>query len=306
MYMMRFSIVIPLYNKEKSVLRAVKSVLNQNYEKFELIIVNDGSTDNSLEVVKKIKDDRISIINKSNGGVSSARNFGIKAANTDYICFLDADDYWKPNHLKLILELIYKYPDGSIYSTLIEEKSNRGIYFIQNSLPEEFEGYLDNYFAYAHKGTIFHSSSVCVKKEALLEFDGFDIKLKHGEDLDVWFKLMVKRRGVVKKAATVVYDLFGENRAMSSKCNYENHLLSTIDDLRDENVKYINGFIDYFILRNSVPYYFSIDKNKVYPILIKVIAKKEIKLIWKYVYSEKLYKINILLYRLYKYIRMKF
>ena len=297
------SIVIPLYNKEKSVSRAIESVLRQNYVNFELIIVNDGSTDNSLDVVEKISDKRIKIISKNNGGVSSARNVGIENSNTDWICFLDADDYWKPNHLEIIKELQSKYQESKIYSTLVCENSEKGIEFIQNSLPENFEGYINNYFSMAPKGTIFHSSSVCVSKKALIEVGCFDTNLKHGEDLDVWFKLMMNNRAVVKKIGTAIYDLLGENRAMHLKCKYEKHLLSKMDDYRSNSVPNLNEFIDYYILRNSVPYYFSVDKNKVYPALRNVRLKRETKLIWKWIYSEKLFPINFFLYRLYKKLR---
>ncbi|WP_343707620.1 glycosyltransferase family A protein [Flavobacterium sp.] len=301
-----FSIVVPLYNKEKSVPRAIESVLEQSYTNFELIIVNDGSTDDSLNVVGNIKDERIKIINKKNGGVSSARNVGIENANSEWICFLDADDYWKQNHLEVIAELQSKYKEGKLYSTLVCENSEKGIEFIENSLTDNYEGYIDNYFSLASKGTIFHSSSVCVSKKALLEIGSFDPNLKHGEDLDVWFKLMMKNKAVIRKVGTAVYDLLGENRAMHLKCSYEKHLLSKIDNYRSDKVPYLNEFIDYYILRNSIPYYFSEDKNKVYPALLNVKIKKETQLIWKFIYSKKNFQINYILYRFYKRLRLVF
>lgn len=298
-----FSIVVPLYNKEKSALRAVESVLRQNYSNFELIIVNDGSTDNSLDVVQKIEDNRIIIVNKTNGGVSSARNFGVEVAKFDWICFLDADDYWKPNHLEIITELQSKYQGGKIYSTLASENSKKGIEFIQNSLPDNFEGYIDNYFSIASKGTIFSSSSVCVFKNALLEIGCFDTNLIHGEDLDVWFKLMMNNTGVVKKTCTSVYDLLGENRAMHLKCKYERHLVSKIDDYRSVTVPNLNEFIDYYILRNSVPYYFSNEKAKCALNILKVKEHRKINGLWRFVYSDIFYIYNLLIYKLYKKIR---
>src|SRR5690606_29446795 len=105
-----FSVVIPLYNKERSIKQTVQSVLDQTFTDFEIVIVNDGSTDNSLQVVENIDDQRIRIINKPNGGVSSARNKGINEANFNWIAFLDGDDLWKPNHLEIIRGLIDKFP----------------------------------------------------------------------------------------------------------------------------------------------------------------------------------------------------
>ena len=92
-----FSVIIPLYNKEKSVSSTLQSVLNQTFKKFEVIVVDDGSTDGSYDVVKQFKDERIRLIQKENGGVSSARNRGIQETKYDHVAFLDADDVWEPN-----------------------------------------------------------------------------------------------------------------------------------------------------------------------------------------------------------------
>ena len=94
-----FSVVIPLYNKEQIIGKTIQSVLNQLYQNFEIVVVDDGCTDKSVSLVEKIKDERIKIIRKKNGGVSSARNLGIQNTQYNWIVFLDADDYWDENHL---------------------------------------------------------------------------------------------------------------------------------------------------------------------------------------------------------------
>ena len=100
-----FSIIIPLYNKEKFIENTIQSALNQTFLDFELIVVNDGSTDGSLELVKAFKDQRIKIYSIRNDGVSKARNFGIQKASTNLIVLLDADDLWKSNHLEELYNL---------------------------------------------------------------------------------------------------------------------------------------------------------------------------------------------------------
>lgn len=110
-----FSIIIPLYNKEKVILSTINSVLNQTYHDFELIIVDDGSTDKSSEKIKSLKDSRIKYYHKENGGVSSARNYGIEKAQYDWIFFLDADDYVIENALEHFANYIKKYPDYKLY-----------------------------------------------------------------------------------------------------------------------------------------------------------------------------------------------
>lgn len=115
---LKFSIIIPLYNKEKYIQRAVDSVLNQTYQNFELIIVDDGSTDGSLSAIKNYTGNpKIRIISQNNKGACSARNTGINSAMYKYIIFLDADDAWMENFLKEICNLINQYPDCGIYAT---------------------------------------------------------------------------------------------------------------------------------------------------------------------------------------------
>ncbi len=112
-----FSVVIPLYNKEKFIYNTVESVLIQSYINFELIIINDGSTDNGINIVNGIDDDRIIIFHQENSGVSVARNKGIEVAHGTHIAFLDADDLWEVDYLSSINSLINDYSEASIFAT---------------------------------------------------------------------------------------------------------------------------------------------------------------------------------------------
>lgn len=111
-----FSVVIPLYNKEDNIANTLDSVLAQTFQDFEIIIVNDGSTDKSLQIVSDYEDIRIKVYSKPNGGVSDARNYGIKKSSNKYVAFMDADDYWKPNYLERMFKLIEDYPTGGMYN----------------------------------------------------------------------------------------------------------------------------------------------------------------------------------------------
>ena len=116
------SVVIPLYNKKESVAHTLKCVLMQTYQDFEVVVVDDGSTDGSAEIVEGVDDGRIRLIRQENGGVSAARNRGIKEAKREYVAFLDADDEWKPEHLQTLVGLMEKYPQCGAYSTNYEFK----------------------------------------------------------------------------------------------------------------------------------------------------------------------------------------
>ena len=99
------SIVMPLYNKEREVSTTISSILSQTFKNFELLVVNDGSTDLSVQVVEKITDIRVRIINQENAGVSAARNTGVRLALSELIVFIDADDLWHPDFLATIVAL---------------------------------------------------------------------------------------------------------------------------------------------------------------------------------------------------------
>lgn len=110
---MTISVIVPIYNAEKFLHYCIDSILNQSFVDFEILLVNDGSTDNSGKICDKYaeKDTRVKVIHKQNGGVSSARNAGIEAAKGEYICFVDSDDYLESNYLKELVETKRKYAD---------------------------------------------------------------------------------------------------------------------------------------------------------------------------------------------------
>ena len=112
------SVVIPLYNKAHTIVNTLTTVMNQTYQDFEVVITNDGSTDNGVEVINKhFHDSRIRIVNQENAGVSAARNRGIDEAKGEWIAFLDADDEWLPTYLETIISSIARNPDNEIFIT---------------------------------------------------------------------------------------------------------------------------------------------------------------------------------------------
>jgi glycosyltransferase involved in cell wall biosynthesis len=191
------SIVIPLYNKEKQIADTLRSVFNQTFQDFEIVIVNDGSTDHSIEIVKRFDDKRIRIIEQENQGVSVARNTGIQAARYDYIAFLDADDEWDADYLDSIIHLIQQYPQAAIYATAYRAKDeNNKLQNIRlNHLTFTDTGILDNYFQVsATSSPPLWTSAVSVRKKSLLDIGLFPEGIGSGEDLITWARLAVKNK----------------------------------------------------------------------------------------------------------------
>lgn len=192
---MMISIIIPLYNKESQVGKTLRSVLAQSYQDFEVVIVDDGSTDGSVEAVKRFTDPRIRLISQVNAGASAARNRGIKEAKGEFVAFLDADDEWNPEYLAKQAELIEKYPHCDIFATNYEFKDADGKItptILNNINFQGQDGILSNYFEIA---AVSHpplwTSAVSVRKAAIQSVGGFPIGIKSGEDLLTWAKLAV-------------------------------------------------------------------------------------------------------------------
>lgn len=193
-----FSIVIPVYNKEKWIIKCLDSVLNQTFPSFEILIIDDGSTDNSLALIeKKYNDCRIKIITQKNQGVSAARNTGIALAKSEWIAFLDADDIWDHTFLQSISTAIKQYPTSYIIGTNYEkvrESNNLPIHDIDEIKLNYRQ--INHYFEHAATSHLFSASSTVVRRSAFDTVLPFNTSLTNGEDLDVWFRLMLHFDGL--------------------------------------------------------------------------------------------------------------
>ncbi|NMH25211.1 glycosyltransferase family 2 protein [Flavobacterium solisilvae] len=214
-----FSVIIPVYNKEKYAQAAVKSVLNQTFTDFELIIVNDCSTDNSRKEVSKIISEQIKTIEHlENKGLSASRNTGIKNATGNFIAFLDADDEWKPDFLATIKSLISTFPEAQLFATNYEELYADGIKVIHNQklskLGNDF--LVDDFFELNLGKPIYFPGSLCVKKTVFDEIGYFDEKITYSEDIDFNIRTNLKFKLAYSTKALVTYTMFSENQITNS------------------------------------------------------------------------------------------
>lgn len=185
-----FSVIIPLYNKENFIENTIQSILDQTFQDFEIIIVNDGSTDKSEEKLLKFKDTRIHYFRKENEGASTARNYGIEKANSDFITFLDADDFWYPTFLETMFAIILKVPNQKVFSAAIEFDTSKKIIPAQYSISKsdnEFE--IVNYFKASLKETVLCTSCAVFHKTIFTEIGNFDTRIKSGQDTDLWIRI---------------------------------------------------------------------------------------------------------------------
>ena len=260
------SVVIPLYNKEKSITKTLDSVLAQTYTDFEIIVVDDGSTDNSLNVVVRIMElyrDKIRVIHKENGGVSSARNRGSREAKGEYVAFLDGDDIWHPDFLQEMVRLIHDYPGAAIYGLGLGKKYQGKYYLAPEFVPTNFRGVVEDLWRDHNTMQAWTSSSTICPRELALKTPANE-KLTHGEDLDQWLRLMLQGDAVFYNKTLAFYVLDAENRAMYKMPPIEKHVVSVIGDYaeaRKKNAQFRKAF-DALMVYFLYNFMFTRDKAK--------------------------------------------
>lgn len=197
------SVVIPVYNKEKFIENTIYSVLNQTLSDFELIIVDDSSTDKSLSIIDSIEDKRIKTYSIKNSGVSKSRNYGVEKSTSNLIAFLDADDLWKNNHLEQLYKLYLENPNCGMYAMSymknINFKSYKKSYFGLSN----FSGILENFFTSSSVDCIASSSSVMIPLNVFKKINGFNENLKKREDTALWIKIALNYKIAFSTITTV-------------------------------------------------------------------------------------------------------
>lgn len=204
---MSFSVVIPLYNKEKTIGRALGSVLAQTRTADEVIVVNDGSTDGSGEIAERYAAQGVRVIHQDNKGVSAARNRGINEAKSTHVAFLDADDHWLPIHIETLSLLARRCPDAQLIATrytsdfddALATESNADIHLRRC----RSAGFLET-FAEDHKAA--HSSTVAVRRDCLNHIGGFPEGVNRGEDIITWLRLGDLGNSCFSDITTVIRD----------------------------------------------------------------------------------------------------
>lgn len=253
--MRQFSIVMPVYNKEKYVEKSIESILNQNYRYFELIIIDDGSKDKSSEIIKKIatKDNRIKYVLQKNQGESVARNNGIKIAANEYIAFLDSDDLWLPDFLEVMNRLINQYPDaGAVGCAYFHEPVLENTYIeAMAQVKNKKVIYIKNYFDFVlHHEQHLTASSTIVRRDVFEKVGGFPVGLKNWVDLDLWARIGLFYEIVFTEEKCAIYnDLPDSVSKVSVKLHaptFDNYQLFMHDsEITKERKKWFKEYVIY-------------------------------------------------------------
>ncbi len=196
---MKFSIVIPAYNASRFIRKAVDSVLKQSYGDFEIVVVNDGSKDSTLQVLSEISDHRLRVISQLNQGVSVARNTGIQNATGDYICFLDADDQYMADYLQYLSQAMHDFPHFPFFVTRYCIRTTDGTTREVNQPATGRVWQIEDVPAENIKlqyGELMCTGCVCIRRDMFSLYGLFEPGIKLGEDSDMWTRIYL-RTGIV-------------------------------------------------------------------------------------------------------------
>lgn len=256
---MRFSVIIPLYNKAPYAEKSVRSVLAQTFTDYELIIVDDGSTDGSSDVVKAVLEGTSAVVtSQPNQGVSVARNNGIAMAKGDYICFLDADDWWSPAFLEEMDAFINGYPEAGIYGV--------NYYYVKNGRSQSRidipTGYIDYFAEYARIMQMpITSISVAIPRGVFEEVGYFRPELKLGEDFDLWLRIAFKHKVAFLNSRLAYYnqDVDVKGRGVGHLRAPDGHILWNLDrySYEEQNNGGYKKLVDNLRAYSLMPYYLS-------------------------------------------------
>lgn len=251
-----FTVVIPLYNKANTITRTISSVLNQTYQEFEIIVVDDGSTDLGVNIIQQFsKDSRIRIFSQENQGVSVARNRGVRESRYEYIAFLDGDDEWMPDFLSYIKDSIIKYPKAGIYgaaSLHIDNVSGK----ISDLTVTRYIDKIEEVEYFQNPLVFSHTSATVVSKKAFYQIDsdgnGFPIGMKCCEDWSCFYRIALLNKVVYigKPLGIRNYNLAGQITSVSEDKRFLllKHVVdfyNLISDFREQNYISSKLFIRY-------------------------------------------------------------
>ena len=269
---MFFSVIMPLYNKAPYVAKAIQSVLSQSYTDYELVVMDDGSKDESFEVAKSIIENRRNchLYRQQNAGVSVARNNGVALSQGKCICFLDADDWWDSSFLEEMAKLIEDFPEAGIYGTnytIVNETKHKTRIAPIGVDPGFEKGYI--YYCQVYAKTLampLWTGAVCISRPVFDEMKGFPKGIKLGEDFLLWIRIALNYKVAFLNKPLSFYnqDVDVANRGVGRLHKPEEHMLwnlSDLEPLEQTNSDY-KQLVDRLRTYALYPYYLSKDYHK--------------------------------------------
>jgi glycosyltransferase involved in cell wall biosynthesis len=208
------SVIIPAYNAERTIKETIQSVLNQSFQDLELLIINDGSQDSTLDVVESIQDPRIRVFCYPNAGSSASRNRGIALAKGEYVSFIDADDLWTADKLEAQYKALQENPQAAVAYSWTDHIDESG-QFLRSGPQQSFNG--DVYARLLLEDFIGNGSNPLIRAQAFAEVGNFDESLAHSEDWDLWLRLASRYHFVAVSSPQILYRMRVSSKSFNIK-----------------------------------------------------------------------------------------
>jgi glycosyltransferase involved in cell wall biosynthesis len=276
---MAVSVVVPLYNKARHIRRALDSVLAQSMQDFEVIVVDDGSTDGGGDVVREMNDARIRLIAQENRGVSAARNRGIRESSFEWVAFLDADDEWSPSFLETVTGLRARHPEAGMFATAYRhcqgETSARPAFIDCVQSPQG--GLLDDYFRAALGPPPAWTSAVMVPKWVFSEVGYFPVGIRRGEDLNMWERIALRFRVAWSPVDGAVYHLSADNRACERRLESDVAAPSAVEEFLRSGEEALSPreVLEEYLVRVRLPLVVDLHLHGMRPVAMELLKKTE-------------------------------
>ncbi|KRO67281.1 MAG: hypothetical protein ABR84_08620 [Cryomorphaceae bacterium BACL21 MAG-121220-bin10] len=244
------SIIIPLYNKARDIIATLDSVWAQTYTNFEVLVIDDGSTDHGVDLIQALDDPRLRIFQQENQGVGPTRNFGVMQANGPYVAFLDADDYWHPYHLEDLNQLIQTSSGGKWFGTAYEKDFGPDRIMAMDTplrqRGQKWMGAVDDFFAMAKKDCPAWTSALCFDKSFFDNLGGFNPKITMGagEDTELWIRAALASPLYFCNRISARHRLQGSNRI--SHIPTRNRKFIDLDQFEDvaRDLPHLKSYLD--------------------------------------------------------------
>ncbi len=218
------SVIIPLYNKAHTIVHTLQTVMKQTYDNYELIIIDDGSTDNSVQLIKdNFSDTRLRIIQQKNAGVSTARNRGVQKAKGEWIAFLDADDEWLPQYLQTLTNALVKYPDAEMIGCASFYKDFQTNKYSCNAIIDRYYKKVVRINYFMNPDRMTHIGATILKKDVFLQIGGFNASLRINEDLLLLALIALRQHFIYIGDLLHVYvgNVPGQATSVKSECHHD-------------------------------------------------------------------------------------
>lgn len=238
----KISVIVPVYNSESSIKTCIDSILGQTVPVYEIIVVNDGSNDKTEVVLMEYSLNRkVRIINQENGGPAKARNTGIRVSSGDWIAFIDADDRWLPEKIKMQIEVIRMFPDIPLIGTK----------FFNRTIKNSTNRYEEISFRKVLFQNKIYTSTVIVRRDVVTKYM-FDERKRYSEDSKLWFLILYKSKGIVINDGLVVY---AENKKEFSRNSLSGMLTKMeYNELNNYYFLFKNGMLPIYLYIIIIPF----------------------------------------------------